>query len=132
MLDIYTIQMASRSRMHRWHDGDSWSLAEWTNAMCGEAGEAANVAKKIRRLEGRMRSMSRRLVVPEPERTERAATIRLTSDRMDELKPKLAKETCDAILYGICILNELGLDAETVLRQVFNEKSEEYGFPERI
>lgn len=28
---------------------DDWTIAEWTNALCGEAGEAANVAKKLRR-----------------------------------------------------------------------------------
>lgn len=26
-----------------------WTLADWSNAMCGEAGEAANIVKKIRR-----------------------------------------------------------------------------------
>jgi hypothetical protein len=47
---------------HRLHDANvkrclesfghllsDWSLAEWSNAMCGEAGETANITKKIRR-----------------------------------------------------------------------------------
>jgi hypothetical protein len=37
------------SRLARWHDPDSepWTGADWSNAMCGEAGEAANVVKKL-------------------------------------------------------------------------------------
>lgn len=31
------------------HALESWSVAEWTNAVAGEAGEAANVAKKMLR-----------------------------------------------------------------------------------
>lgn len=43
---------ANRARCKRWHqDADDWSGADWSNAMCGEAGEAANVVKKLRRNE---------------------------------------------------------------------------------
>ncbi len=31
------------------HPLGSWSLLEWAGAMCGEAGEVANVCKKIKR-----------------------------------------------------------------------------------
>jgi phosphoribosyl-ATP pyrophosphohydrolase len=44
----------------------------------------------------------------------------------------LAKEVADTILYGMCLLNEIHVDAEDILRDVFNATSEEYGFPERI
>jgi NTP pyrophosphatase (non-canonical NTP hydrolase) len=34
---------------HSQPDGSDWTIAEWGNAMAGEAGEACNIAKKIRR-----------------------------------------------------------------------------------
>jgi hypothetical protein len=54
MTDFLThVQEMSVSRANRWHGGDfrQWSGLEWAGAMCGEAGEAANVAKKLRRVE---------------------------------------------------------------------------------
>jgi hypothetical protein len=41
------------------------------------------------------------------------------------------KEIADTIIYGLIILNEVGWDASTILTEVFNQKSIEYGFPER-
>jgi NTP pyrophosphatase (non-canonical NTP hydrolase) len=32
---------------HSQPDGSDWNLAEWTNAVAGETGEACNLAKKI-------------------------------------------------------------------------------------
>ncbi len=34
---------------HSQSDGSDWSLAEWTNAVAGEVGEACNLAKKLQR-----------------------------------------------------------------------------------
>lgn len=34
---------------HAHVDGSDWTLAEWTNAIAGEAGEACNLSKKMRR-----------------------------------------------------------------------------------
>jgi ribosomal protein L12E/L44/L45/RPP1/RPP2 len=52
-LNFAELQRTSVLRCLRWHGPDSepWSGADWSNAMCGEAGEAANVVKKLRRLE---------------------------------------------------------------------------------
>lgn len=45
----------NRERASHWHDADlldgDWTLADWSNAMQGEAGEAGNVVKKMRRIE---------------------------------------------------------------------------------
>lgn len=44
-------------RCERWHGAgwkgpdDAWTIADWSNAMAGEAGEAANVVKKLRRVQ---------------------------------------------------------------------------------
>jgi hypothetical protein len=45
------------SRCQRWHGSDwkspddAWTVADWSNAMGGEAGEAQNIVKKIRRVQ---------------------------------------------------------------------------------
>ena len=51
MTDFQQMREQNVSRLARWHGETEWSLADWSNAMCGEAGEAANVVKKIRRIE---------------------------------------------------------------------------------
>lgn len=35
--------------VHSRDDGRDWSLSQWSNAVCGEVGEAANIVKKIER-----------------------------------------------------------------------------------
>lgn len=116
-MDISKFQQVMESRTKKWHnDGTTnWTLLEWAGAMCGESGEAANIAKKIRRLD--MNLPNKEAGIPK-------------SDIVN-LKAKLACEVADSIIYGIIILSELEVDASTILADVFNFKSTEYGFPER-
>ena len=46
-----TVQALNRIRCDRWHPptDDDWTLGDWSNAFMGEAGELANVVKKLRR-----------------------------------------------------------------------------------
>jgi hypothetical protein len=40
MTDFHQVREQNVSRLARWHgDDNDWSLADWSNAMCGEAGE---------------------------------------------------------------------------------------------
>lgn len=116
-MDLDRFQKVNAARALRWHHGDlaQWSLLEWAGAMCGEAGEAANVAKKLRRIA---------LSLPNQQ-----AGIPM-GDVVD-LRAKLAKETADAMIYGLIILSALGFEASRVITEVFDQKSIEYGFPER-
>lgn len=53
-LTFATVTATNRTRCGRWHPGfpnDGWTGADWSNAVCGEAGEMANVVKKLRRIE---------------------------------------------------------------------------------
>lgn len=121
-LDLQTLQRQSRDRAARWHEGaEPWSLLEWAGAMCGESGEAANIAKKIKRID---QGMWNNAFTP-------ASPADLQGKRQ-QLCAALARETADAILYGICLLNELDVDAGDVIRAVFNQKSQEAGFPEAV
>jgi len=94
------------------HELDSWSIAEWTNAVAGEVGESCNLAKKIIR---------HRDSVPgnyKPEDTD-----------IDLLRLRCAKELADVITYADLTIQALGYDTEQVLKGVFNAKSEQLNCP---
>lgn len=118
-INLSDFQEINFKRAERWHSDDpsQWSLLEWAGAMAGEtAGEACNIAKKLRRLD---------FSLPNRE-------AGLDASNELHLKTKLAHEVCDSIIYGLIILSHLNVDASTALAVVFNKKSEEYGFPERV
>lgn len=100
-----------RAEKHR------WSILEWSAAMAGESGEACNAAKKLRRIELGHASIN------EQERS--------FSDA-EAARKHVAKEVADTILYGMLVCSVAGEDLVAALIEVFNAKSEEYGFPERI
>lgn len=123
MLDLDILQKTAATRSDRWHDTpeSKWSLLEWAGAMCGEAGEAANYAKKLKRLQTQMRNLDKRgLKSPSIE------------DQSEFYKRNTCLEAADAIVYAVSVINEAGGSVEEVVREVFNNKSAEYGFPERV
>jgi len=119
-MDINNLFDVNVSRAQRWHpEGiEQWSALEWAGAMAGESGEAANAAKKLKRLETQIASINGE------ERHFRDIT---TAQRA------VAQETADTIIYGLLLMARVGItDPAQVIREVFNRKSEEYGFPERM
>lgn len=111
-LNLTDLRVASLARAARWHEGaEPWSGADWSNAMCGEAGEAANVVKKLRRQETGIRQPG-----PPPA----------------ELLAMLAKELADVVIYADLVAEHYGLDLAAAVVQKFNEVSDRYGFPERL
>lgn len=115
-LTFQEVIAANVSRAVRWHpgfpdDGD-WSIADWSNAMCGEAGELANVVKKIRRYECGLRG---ELDPP-----------------LDGLREQAAEEVADVILYALLVAAKLGIDTPAAVVAKFNKVSERQGFPERL
>ena len=116
-MEIDRFQEVNATRGRRWHQGDlsQWSPLEWAGAMAGEAGEAANVAKKLRRLD---------LALPNK-------NAGLTQSDAEPLKAKLAEECADTIIYALLLMSLMGVNASDVIARVFDRKSVEYGFPER-
>lgn len=108
------------NRSMKWHPGgiSEWSALEWAGAMAGEAGEAANAAKKLRRVESKLQNINapgRSLI------------------NVQEAQDKVAEECADTILYALLLMARVGITSpEDVIRAVFNRKSEEYGFVERV
>lgn len=118
-MSIAQIMAQSISRANRWHPGGlaEWSALEWAGAMCGEAGECANAAKKLKRLEDGIASIN--------EGARNIADVNVA-------KQTVGKEVADTILYAVLVAARVDIDLETILREVFNRKSKEYGFPERL
>jgi NTP pyrophosphatase (non-canonical NTP hydrolase) len=86
---------------------DKWNLLEWCGALCGEAGEAANLAKKIRRLDN---------VAEQDMGATRA-----------ELTEKFGEELADVQTYNDLAAARAGLILEKEVVEKFNEKSREVG-----
>lgn len=137
-LSLNLIMSTSVKRTMRWHKAgvSEWSALEWAGAMMGEqgelagallfylakmtaaAGEAANAAKKLRRLELGNQNIN-----------EEGRHIK----SLEEARAKIGQEFCDVILYGVLLASRAGItDLEAIMRKTFNDKSEEYGFPERL
>lgn len=91
---------------------DEWSSLEWAGAMCGEAGEAANIAKKIKRVDTELKGS---------ENTNRG-----------DLLMKLKKEIGDTYLYLDLMAQREGLTMGECVIYAFNLTSEKKGFPQRI
>lgn len=87
---------------------EKWSLLEWAGAACGEAGEMANVAKKIRRLDCR----------------DEEIPITYLDD--------LGDEAADAIIYIDLMCARAGIDLQEVIKRKFNQVSNSVGFRERL
>jgi NTP pyrophosphatase (non-canonical NTP hydrolase) len=119
-LTFAAVVAASVTRSKRWHQGglSDWSPLEWAGAMAGEAGEACNAAKKLKRITDNIANIN-----TEPGRA--------LTERQQAAK-QIAKEVADTILYGLLLVSAVGEDLEAALVEVFNSKSEEYGFPERL
>jgi NTP pyrophosphatase (non-canonical NTP hydrolase) len=93
---------------------NDWTLLEWAGALCGEAGEAANVAKKIRRLttSGKVKAWHR--------------------GRSAELLEALADEVADVVIYADLLLAAAGADLGEAVRRKFNKTSVERGTRVRL
>jgi len=111
------LRSVNLSRAERWHPGfpydEEWTIADWANAMQGEAGEAGNIVKKIRRVDTNL-------------------TGRPSENDREQLVLKLAMEIADTIIYCDLLAAKEGIDLWPVIVDKFNRASEEYGWPERL
>lgn len=112
---LHQLREQNVSRVDRWHgpDTEEWNLADWSNAMQGEAGEAGNEVKKIRRAQ--------------------TGTGPQTMDDLPELLIKLGKEIADTATYLDLLAHKAGLPTlDILIAMKFNEVSKREGFPERL
>jgi len=89
------------------HKLADWSILEWAGAMAGEAGEATNVAKKMRR-----------------QRKQR--------DDDKVTAEQLGDELADNVCYAVLTAAKAGLDLGEAIVKKFNQISDENGFPYKL
>lgn len=131
MLTFERLREQNTQRLERWHgDDDGWTLADWSNAMCGEAGEAANVVKKIRRTMSGLWDKQKYPGDGDSATRDIAAMDFLTA--RGALKSLLADELADVICYADLLASKAGIDLGEAVRAKFNRVSEAQGFPERL
>ena len=113
------LAIQNKERAERWHGGpftqDSldqddllevrmhWTGADWSNAMVGEAGEAANVVKKMRRIETG--------IVAEGEQSKH---------QYEDLRNQLGWELADTVAYADLLAQYYGIDLGRAVREKFN------------
>jgi NTP pyrophosphatase (non-canonical NTP hydrolase) len=113
-LTFRALREANVSRKARWHgEADEWSGADWSNAMCGEAGEAANVVKKLRRHETHTGTA-------------------YNTPEVEALLPALAEELADVVTYADLLADKYGIDLSGAVVAKFNRVSAAQDFPERL
>ena len=113
---------ANLDRCRRWHpEGiDSWSLADWNQAVTGEWGEACNAAKKLRRIADQIEN--------------RADHGELIPDAVTA-QERYLEECADTFIY-LVIAAYVGSGnnphaLSDAIRDKFNRTSATYDFPER-
>ena len=89
---------------HSEPDGSDWKLSAWSNAVCGELGEAANIIKKVER--GDM--------------------------TLDDARPLLAEELADVQTYLDLLAFRAGIKLGEATRDKFNKVSERVGCHVRL
>ena len=92
------------------HSISKWSLNDWLVATLGELGEAANVAKKIKRIEGSLPG-------------------NVAGETEEVLKERLADELADTFIYLDLTCRSAGIDLEKAVIRKFNRTSEKVGYP---
>lgn len=87
-------------------DGGDWTNLEWSGALCGEAGELANYAKKERRGDCTLDEL-----VP--------------GDKEGRtLRQCISDECADVVAYAAIIVHRVGVDLGEICRTKFNRISE--------
>jgi hypothetical protein len=135
-LDLAVLAEVNAQRCHRWHPPESepWSLADWSNAMCGEAGEAANMVKKLRRIETGTDVGPWSI----PHSTVAGRVVDLDRGQQSRILAKgIGLELADVVIYADLLAQQLtraygGYSLSELVVTKFNAVSHREGFPERL
>lgn len=110
-LTFRALRDGNLARQEHWGGTDNWTLADWSNAVAGEVGEACNVVKKIRRID-----------------------LGTTGNKkpVEAYYDQLETEIGDVLIYLDLLAAKAGLSLDGCVRRSFNEKSDELNMPVRI
>lgn len=110
-LTFADLRAANEARQSHWGGSDNWTIADWSNAVAGEVGEACNVVKKIRRPE--------------------LGTIGNGKD-VAVYYVQLESEIGDILIYLDLLAKKAGTTLDRAVMRAFNEKSEALGMPVKL
>ena len=110
-LTFTDLRAANEARQEHWGGSDNWTLADWSNAVAGEVGEACNIVKKIRR--------------PELGTTGNGKDV-------SAYYGKLEVEIGDVLIYLDLLAKKAGTTLDQAVMRAFNEKSEQLAMPVRL
>jgi NTP pyrophosphatase (non-canonical NTP hydrolase) len=116
-LTFAALRRANVSRCALFHmDGVSgWSALEWAGCLAGEAGEAADVTKKMKRLDDPGCLMETK-----------------TNRTREQLRIDLAKELADVICYADLLAAREGIDLGQAVQDKFNLVSARNHVPQSL
>jgi len=86
------------------HPVNEWNPLEWAGALCGEAGELANICKKMVR-QGK----------------------RMGDQKSEEYIPAAAEELADVVIYADLLAARLGISLSEAVSKKFNKVSQKLG-----
>ncbi len=114
-LTMRGFQNINHERCDMWHSSGSgsWTLADWGNALAGEAGEACNLIKKARRIETGVGGNTK-------------------GEEWGTLLEQIGVELADVVTYAFLTASQCGIDLEDAIVDKFNLVSEKQGLPQRI
>lgn len=112
-MDMKEFSEINLARCNAWHNINDWSLSDWMTAVVGELGEAANLIKKLNRLEQGIQQNA-------------------NSDDRETLIKKIGFELADTYTYLDLLAQRLGISLEDVTIEKFNFISQREDLPHRI
>lgn len=129
-LTLRHIAEVNKRRCEAWHQGDKpWTIERWITATVGEHGELTEVVltAAVGMALGRLANDAKKLF-----RAEDGSVGILKGETIESLRAKIAKEWADVMLYMILLATYSKIDMDGSIRSVFNAKSEQLGFEERL
>lgn len=119
-----------------WPAEDPWEPWDWTNAICGEVGEACTEGLALLTLlsaaAGAAANLTKKMNRTWPAGQYADAWNKPEDRRLDELSARLANELADVVIYADLLASKLGRSLGECVREKFNAKSAEIGCSIRI
>lgn len=119
-LNLARLRFHNSKRCAEWmkNSTEPWSLADKSNEMMGEAGEAANIVKKMRRIQTG--------VATGVTRGDQATF------EFEDLRERLGEELADVIITADLLADAAGIDLSDAVVAKFNATSMKNGLSERL
>lgn len=116
-LRLPTFKNKQGERAHSKDDGSDWSLAEWSNAMAGEVGEAAeaHLMLAIVRASGTVANITKK--------------IGRGDMTLADAQKEIASELADVVTYADLLAFRAGVDLGAAILDKFNAVSTRVGSP---